>query len=68
MMQIGISNKPASLVYGYDSVYLFIPFTLITVATPAQTTCLSAFALQLQGPFSLVVQAGISLFPALCSV
>ena len=32
--KIGISNKPASLVFGYDSGVLFIPFTLITVATP----------------------------------
>lgn len=54
--------------FGYDRIFLFIPFTLITVASPAQANRVSAFALQLQGPFSFIVQAGLSLSPALCAV
>jgi hypothetical protein len=40
---------------------------LITVAAPARTNHLKVFVLQLQGPFSFIVRAGLSPFAA-CSL
>ncbi len=43
-----------------------IPFTLITVATPARATQENLFDLRLQGPFNTVVRTGLTPLP--CSL
>jgi hypothetical protein len=54
---------------GYGLVgYKLIPFALITVADPAQATCLSTFDWQLGGPFSGGVRTGIAPFPGSLNV
>ena len=56
-------GRPASLL-GYDLVgYRFIPFALVTVATPAQATFDQDFDWQLKGPFGGGVRTGITPFP-----